>query len=163
MGVRTLIYRHIQTYPDISRLDIRTSGYPTSGYPDTRTNPDKSRQIQTRFGSPSGERCTCFQRTRRTSQEQAKNKPTRTRANKTEQILSKDPPLPPPLLPFIGWAVVVRRLLVRLLLTQPHPLLLEDGGGVLLVVSIQHLELVVSERLDDGLQSNPSIHRPEGQ
>ena len=77
---------HIQTgYPDIHWI----SGYPTSGYPDTRTNPDKSRQIQTVSAALPGRGVHGFTEPARTSKERAKSQ----ERAKTES----DPPLPPPL------------------------------------------------------------------
>ena len=93
MGVRTLIYRHIQTYPDISRLDIRISGYPDIQPLDIRTpgqiqtNPDKSRRFRQPFR---GEVYMLSEN----QQERAKNTPRTSQDRaKTEQ---NTPPYPPP-------------------------------------------------------------------
>ena len=89
MGVRTHIYRHIQTYPDIS-------GHIQTGYPDIRISnlwisghPDKSRQIQT---NPDAFRQPFRGEVYMDSQNQEE------RANK-EQRASQDRVRPPPTTP----------------------------------------------------------------
>ena len=46
-------------------------------------------------------------------------------------------------------------------LTQPLPLVLEGLRRVFLVVVVERAQLVVAQRLHDGLQNHPSIDPPE--
>ena len=91
MGVRTHIYRHIQTYPDIS-------GHIQTGYPDIRISnlwisghPDKSRQIQT---NPDAFRQPFREEVYMDSQNQQQRAKNEQRTNKDR---AKTPPTTPPL------------------------------------------------------------------